>query len=142
MGPTTLTGREVVLRGVRHTYASRAGDVVALDRIDLAGDAISLKGRGQLFEQKQIDLLFYTQVGRRDWQVLRPLMAGASPSFLLIEVKGTIDSPSVNKTAFPVLNETLRELFPDLARGDGPAANEAKIEPRGLLPRPDILLRR
>lgn len=119
-----------------------SGDDITLDRIDLAGDAISLKGRGQLFEQKQIDLLFYTQVGRRDWQVLRPLMAGASPSFLLIEVKGTIDSPSVNKTAFPVLNETLRELFPDLAGGDGPAASEAKIEPRGLLPRPDILLRR
>jgi hypothetical protein len=118
------------------------GDDVTLDRFDLAGDALSLKGRGQLFEQKQVDLLFYTQIGRRDLQLLRPLMAGASPSFLLIEVSGTIDNPSVHKTAFPVLNETLRELFPDLARGDGPATREAKVEPRPLLPRPDILWRR
>jgi hypothetical protein len=118
------------------------GDDVTLDRFDLAGDAISLKGRGRLKEQKQIDVMFYTQVGRRDLQVLRPLMAGASPSFLLIEVTGTIDSPSVKKTAFPVLNETLRELFPDLARGDGPAASAARIEPRTLLPRSDILWRK
>jgi hypothetical protein len=118
------------------------GDDLTLDRFDLAGDAISLKGRGRLSEQKQVDVMFYTQVGRRDLQVLRPLMAGASPSFLLIEVTGTIDSPSVKKTAFPVLNETLRELFPDLARGDGPAASEAKIEPRTLLPRADSLWRR
>jgi hypothetical protein len=118
------------------------GDDVTLDRFDLAGDAVSLKGRGRLKEQKQIDVMFYTQVGRRDLQVLRPLMAGASPSFLLIEVTGTIDSPSVKKTAFPVLNETLRELFPDLARGDAPAASEAKIEPRTWLPRPDIPWRR
>lgn len=118
------------------------GDDLTLDRFDLAGDAISLKGRGKLFEQKQLDVMFYTQVGRRDLQVLRPLMAGASPSFLLIEVTGTIDSPSVKKTAFPALNETLREMFPDLARGDGPAASEARTEPRTLLPRPDILWRR
>jgi ABC-type nitrate/sulfonate/bicarbonate transport system ATPase subunit len=31
----TVTGRDVVLRGVRHTYPSRAGDVVALDGVDL-----------------------------------------------------------------------------------------------------------
>jgi hypothetical protein len=121
---------------------SISGDDITLDRFDLAGDAISLKGKGQLFKQKQVDLLFYTQVGRRDLQLLRPLMAGASPSFLLIQVTGTVDSPSVKKTAFPVLNETLRELFPDLARGDGPAASEAKAESRAFLPRPDILWRR
>lgn len=95
------------------------GDDVLLDRIDLAGDAVSLKGRGRLNEHKQIDLMFYTQVGRRDLQALRPLLAGASPSFLLIEVTGTIDKPAVKKTAFPALNETLKELFPDLARGGG-----------------------
>ena len=58
-------------------------------------------------------------------QLLRPLMAGASPSFLLIEVSGTIDHPTVRKTAFPVLNETLRELFPDLAE-----AREARLNSR------------
>lgn len=102
------------------------GDDVILDRIDLTGDAISLKGRGRLSEQRQIDLLFYTQVGRRDIQPLRPLLAEASPHILLIEVKGTLDDPQTKKTAFPGINETLRQLFPDLARPDGePTARTA-----------------
>jgi hypothetical protein len=117
------------------------GDDVILDRIDLAGDAISLKGNGRLKEQKQIDLMFYTQVGRRDPQLLRPLMAGASPSFLLIEVTGTIDNPAVKKTAFPVLNETLRGMFPDLARANAATPSEPKTGSRPLL-RPDALWRR
>lgn len=108
------------------------GDDVILDRIELAGDAVTLKGRGQLFEQKQVDLLFYTQVGRRDIQALRPLLAEASPNFLLIEVTGTIDHPSVKKTAFPALNETLRELFPDLAGSDD--ARDPRREARSPLP--------
>jgi hypothetical protein len=103
------------------------GDDVILDRIDLSGDAVTLRGRGRLFEQRQVDLMFYTQVGRRDLQAIRPLIAEASPHFLLIEVTGTIDQPNVQKTAFPVINETLRELFPDLARGEA----EAKAERAG-----------
>jgi len=113
------------------------GDDVLLDRIDLTGDAISLKGRGRLAEQKQIDLLFYTQVGRRDIQAIRSLIAEASPNFLLIQVTGTIDQPSVTKTAFPAVNEALREWFPDLAPGE-----EARAEPRSWLPRPGSLWRR
>jgi hypothetical protein len=108
------------------------GDDVIFDRIDLTGDAISLRGRGRLYEQKQVDLMFYTQVGRRDIQALRPLLAEASPNFLLIEVTGTIDQPSIKKTAFPGLNETLREMFPEVARGDD-GVEEAKA-PRSSTP--------
>jgi hypothetical protein len=113
---------------------------VVFDRVDLGGDAITLKGRGRLSAQKQVDLLFYTQVGRSDIQALRPLLAEASPNFLLIEVTGTIDNPSMKKTAFPALNETLRELFPDLAR-EGENRDAAR-EARPLLPRPGALWRR
>jgi hypothetical protein len=118
------------------------GDDVILDRIDLAGDAISLRGRGRLYEQKQVDLMFYTQVGRRDLQALRPLLAEASPNFLLIEVTGTIDQPSVKKTAFPALNETLREMFPEVANGEGGGPSQGRGENRSILPLPGSLWRR
>jgi hypothetical protein len=117
------------------------GDDVILDRIDLAGDAISLRGRGRLYEQKQVDLMFYTQVGRRDIQALRPLLAEASPNFLLIEVTGTIDQPSVKKTAFPALNETLREMFPEVANGEG-GPSQGRGEARPALSLPGSLWRR
>ena len=115
------------------------GDDLIFDRMDLGGDAISLKGRGRLYEQKQIDVLFYTQMGRHEAQprMLRPLLAEAGPYFLLIEVTGSIDHPQMKKTAFPALNETLRELFPDLSRERDPQESSAGAVSglRGLLPK-------
>jgi hypothetical protein len=114
------------------------GDDLIFDRIDLGGDAISLKGRGRLYEQKQIDLLFYTQMGRYDARILRPVLAEASPLFLLIEVTGSLDQPQMKKTAFPAINETLRELFPDLARDPPASANSETARMRSMLPLPAI----
>ena len=93
------------------------GDDLEFDRIDFIGDAICLKGKGRMTGQREIDLKFYTQVGRDEVHlpIFRPVLGEASRQFMLVEVTGTLDQPTVNKTAFPRLNERLQELFPELA---------------------------
>src|SRR4030095_13023663 len=52
------------------------GDDLALDRIDFSGDAISLKGKGRMNAQREINLTFHPIVGReeRHLPIFRPLL--------------------------------------------------------------------
>jgi hypothetical protein len=94
------------------------GDDLALDRIDFSGDAISLKGKGRMNAQRQIELKFHPQMGRDELTlpIFRPLIGEASRQFMLIEVTGSLDRPHVTRTVLPQLDERLQELFPELAR--------------------------
>jgi len=109
------------------------GDDLAFDRIDFSGDAISLKGKGRMNGQRQIDLKFYPLVGREERQVaiFRPLLGKTGQEFMLIEVTGTLDQPEIDRRVFPRLDEQLAQLFPELARN---GSIESKA-PGGLLPR-------
>ncbi|MDX1945165.1 MAG: AsmA-like C-terminal region-containing protein, partial [Pirellulaceae bacterium] len=94
------------------------GDDLAFDRIDFSGDAISLKGKGRMNGQREIDLKFHPQVGRDEFHlpIFRPLVGEASRQFMLIEVTGTLDQPQMQRQVFPQLDERLQDLFPELAR--------------------------
>ena len=93
------------------------GDDFELDRIELAGDAITLKGRGRVTSAREVAMQLYTQVGRDEayLPIFRPLLGEASRQFLLFDISGTLDRPVVNRQVFPNLNERLQELFPELA---------------------------
>ncbi len=93
------------------------GEQLYLDRIDFSGDAISLKGKGWMDLNRQINLDFYALLGRHELQlpVIRTLLAEASRNILSIQVVGDIDAPKVNKKALPELDETLQRLFPEAA---------------------------
>ncbi len=101
------------------------GDQILLDRIDLVGNAITLKGRGWANFQQEILLDFYSLVGRDEYQIplLRYVLAEASKRILEIRVAGTLSDPRVQGTAFPELDETLRRLFPELGRLAAPTGN-------------------
>jgi hypothetical protein len=92
------------------------GDDLELTRIDFSGDAISLKGRGHITGQRQIDLKFHPVVGREEsqWPFIRPLFGQTGRELLLIEVTGTLDRYDLRRTAFPRLDERLQALFPEL----------------------------
>ena len=94
------------------------GDELELDRIDFSGDAISLKGKGRMSSQRQIDLKFYPLVGREERQlaIFRPLLGQTGQELMLIEVTGPLDQPEVHRRAFPRLDAQLAQLFPELAR--------------------------
>ncbi len=107
------------------------GDDVEFTHIDFAGDAISLKGRGWMNNRQEVNLTFYTQLGRDEMQlpIFRPVMGEINRQFLLIEVTGPLNHPSVTKTPFPQLNEQLSQMFPELAA----RAEERREDPnRGL----------
>jgi hypothetical protein len=93
------------------------GDDLAIDRIDFNGDAICLKGKGRMTGQREVDLKFYPQFGRDEYQlpIFRPLVSETSRQFMLIEVTGSLDRPRVERYPFPNLDERLAELFPELA---------------------------
>jgi len=93
------------------------GDDLALDRIDFNGDAICLKGKGRMTGERDVDLKFYPQFGRDEYQlpIFRPLVRETSRQLMLIEVTGTLDRPRVERYPLPNLDERLAELFPELA---------------------------
>ncbi len=118
------------------------GDVVYFDRIDFNGDAISLKGRGEMNLQRHLNMYFYTMVGRQNLHlpIVRPAMGLASRQLMLIHVAGTLDQPELERKAFPGLNDTLQQIFPESPRKDPlpttllPKPNAA-THPNNMLPR-------
>ena len=114
------------------------GDDLAFERIDFSGDAISLKGKGRMNGQREIDLKFHPLMGREERFIplVRPLVGETGRQFMLIEVTGSLDAPQVKRTVFPKLDEQLEQLFPELAR-------EELIEPaKPLLSLPQATLER
>jgi hypothetical protein len=93
-----------------------AGDDLTLTKIDFSGDAISLKGKGEITGQRQIDLKFYPVVGREEWHlpILRPLLGQTGRELMLIEVTGTLDRMDLKRTPFPKFDERLQRIFPEL----------------------------
>ena len=91
------------------------GENIYLDRIDLNGDALTLKGIGEISRNRQVNINFYSVLGRESSYVaaVRPLLGMASRRFLLVKVRGTLDSPEMTREVLPGLNETLQQWFPE-----------------------------
>jgi hypothetical protein len=96
------------------------GQHIYLDPIVLTGDTLTLRGVGKMKLDRTIDMRFYTLVGN-DQQylpILRPVFGVASSQFLEIQLGGTLDHPEITRKAFPKVNETLRQLFPEIETAD------------------------
>ena len=93
------------------------GEHLYFDRIDFHGDVISMKGHGEMNLDRQIDMKFYTLVGRREWEppALRALLQQAAQQILLIHATGTLDQPHLTREPLPMVRETLDQLFPEVA---------------------------
>lgn len=99
------------------------GDHIYLDQIVLGGDALTLKGTGEMNFDRDVNLDFYTIVGRDGFAIpfIRPLLGHASRQFLEIHVTGPLDDPQVQHEILPGVTETLQQLFPEEIRrlGEG-----------------------
>ena len=91
-----------------------AGNYIYLDDMRLTGDALSLKGNGEANLDGQISMRFYTEFGNQtfDVPVIRQVLGEASRSLMVIHVGGTVDQPTTEQEIFPLVNETLEQLFP------------------------------
>lgn len=89
------------------------GEDIYLDRIVFNGDAISLKGAGEVNLQRRVNLKFYTLVGNESRRIplIWPLLADASRRILMIEVTGSLENPVTTRNVLPGLNSTIERLF-------------------------------
>lgn len=95
------------------------GEHCYLERIDLAGDAFSLQGRGELnLANDALDLVFRAVVGSdaRRAPGLKQIMGAASQQILLIHVDGTLQNPQMRREAFPGVNQVLEQLQAEMQR--------------------------
>lgn len=83
-----------------------------LDEIELAGDAISLVGNGEVDLDGQLQLTFRSIMGDAETQlpVMKRMLGGASGQFLLLHVDGTLGEPELTTEAFPTLAAALQKL--------------------------------
>ena len=106
------------------------GNHIYMDRIKFTGDAISLRGKGDIslhnslgaeslaaMTPPELNMQFYTLVGRDEFRIpgISDLLSQASQQILLIRVTGTPDAPNVTQEPLPALKETLEQIFPEAA---------------------------
>lgn len=96
------------------------GEHVYLDRVNFNGDAISLKGSGEMDLQRRIDLKFYSLVGPGELNIpiVRAVVRQAAKQLLLIHVTGTLDQPQLTRDPLPLLKGTLEQIFPEAVTGE------------------------
>lgn len=94
------------------------GSHIYFDRINFNGDAISLRGKGEMNFEREIKLNFRAEVGKRELNVpiLRDLVRSASQQFMQIQVTGTIDAPETKSVPLPGVNQAFRDLEAGLPR--------------------------
>ena len=88
------------------------GDRIDLQRIELIGDAISLIGNGKLNMNRDIDLNFYSVVGRNDYiPLLSEIVELGAQQIMWINIRGQLDNPQTHQNFLPYLNESIKQLF-------------------------------
>ena len=92
------------------------GEDVALNRIELNGDAISLIGNGRATLNQEVDMDFYTVLGRNQFYlpVISDLLHVGSQQLLWISVEGTLANPKTTHESLRALNEAVRLLLDDM----------------------------
>ncbi len=89
------------------------GKVISISRIELNGEPISLIGNGQIDLDQNVELNFYSIVGRNRFEIpiISDLYKASSQQIMWINVGGTLRSPRTSQEILPGVNEGLRELF-------------------------------
>jgi hypothetical protein len=99
------------------------GDEIHFDRMEFIGDAISLIGNGKMNLNQDIDLNFYSVMGRNKINIplLSELYRAGSQKILWINVLGTLENPRTERHMLPQLaklNDSLKQLFQPMDRPD------------------------
>ncbi|PHS10636.1 MAG: hypothetical protein COA78_11055 [Blastopirellula sp.] len=95
------------------------GKYVYLNRILLSGDAITLRGDGEATLSGDINMRFYSEFANNSFQIpiITPLLGEASKQLLVVRINGSLEHPETEQEIFPLVNETLEQLFPERTVG-------------------------
>ncbi|MGD9648723.1 MAG: hypothetical protein AB7U73_23635, partial [Pirellulales bacterium] len=109
------------------------GDHLYFDRIDFKGDAISLKGRGEMNFSSDVALTFYALVGRDELPipVIPELFRAASRQIMLIHVDGKMGAPQITRDPFPGVNQAWQTLTAELLP---PPERTGRLQPHAAQP--------
>ena len=144
--PVMISLLKILSMRVPDTHAFSKSDIdfqlegghIYLNRVNFNGDAISLRGKGELGMDKNLQLIFYTVVGRDQWHVplVSEVLGGASQQLMAIYVEGPCDNPKITKQALPAVNEALQEIQTELLnmRATTAARNRTLGRRRSALP--------
>lgn len=110
------------------------GEHVYFDKINFYGDAISLKGSGEVGLDRKLALNFYAVVGRDEFDLplIGEIIRGASEQMMLVRVDGRLDHPNIRREHFPGVNQALQEIQAGLQSDAPPVAYPTA---RTLVPR-------
>ncbi len=89
------------------------GENIDLNRMEFNGDAISLIGNGSVNLNRDLDVNFYSVMGRNKFNVplISDLYRAGSQRILWIKVGGTCNNPVMKRQVLPQLNDSIRQLF-------------------------------
>ncbi|MGB6045140.1 MAG: AsmA-like C-terminal region-containing protein [Pirellulales bacterium] len=97
------------------------GSQILLDKINFYGDAISLLGKGEMYLDRRIGLVFRAAVGRDRLKlpVLSPILGEVGKQLMLVYVHGTIDNPQTTREALPGVRRAVQEIEEELIEPPG-----------------------
>ena len=89
------------------------GETIDFKKLEFLGDAISLIGNGKMNLDWDIDLNFYSIIGRNRINIplISELYRAGSQKALWINVTGKLDNPQINRHVLPQLNDSLQQIF-------------------------------
>jgi hypothetical protein len=89
------------------------GQDIEFTRIEMLGTPVSLLGNGKANFNREIELNFYSVMGKNRFNIpiLSDLYRASSQQVLWIQVDGTIDSPQTRRNVLPQINDSLKQLF-------------------------------
>ena len=89
------------------------GENIDINRMEFNGDAISIIGNGRMNLDHDLDLNFYSVVGRNRLNIplISDIYRRSSQKFMWINVTGTSQNPKISNEILPELNDSLRQLF-------------------------------
>lgn len=95
------------------------GETLVLDRMEFNGDVISLIGNGQINQDLDINLDFYSVMGRNNINIpfITKLIQASSQQVFHINVDGKLNDPQTHRRGLPKLAD-LKDLFNPGARGN------------------------
>lgn len=95
---------------------------IVFNSIDLAGEPISLRGRGSASFDGRLNLDFYSMLprARLPWPVanlVNPVLDQATKDWVRVEVRGKTNRPDVKMKPVPVVDDTIKRFLGILGNG-------------------------
>ncbi|HVX16378.1 MAG TPA: AsmA-like C-terminal region-containing protein [Pirellulales bacterium] len=112
------------------------GEHIYLNKVNCNGDAVSLRGGGEMGFDRTVQLSFYAVVGRGDapFPILDKVVSAASQQIMQIDVSGTLDNPTTRNRVFPYVEGARRSFQADPAPQSVRAPRDGRLMGRAAPP--------